>query len=63
MKIQQSAAPYLCILAILLIGIPLTEKRLNDKAQKDVVEIEVQPYHPNIVQLDEKEVKEMNERN
>ena len=63
MKIQQSAAPYLCILAILLIGIPLTEKRLNDKAQKDVVEIEVQPYYPNIVQLDEKELKEINQRN
>ena len=42
MKIRQSAGPYLFLLLILLIGIPLTGKILQSKSEEEAIVIKVE---------------------
>ena len=41
MKIRQSAAPYLFLLLLLLVGIPVTEKILKTKSAEAAIVIKV----------------------
>ncbi|MEO1261687.1 MAG: hypothetical protein AAFZ15_22985 [Bacteroidota bacterium] len=51
MKIRQSSMPYLFLLILLLIGIPLVEKVLKNKSEKEAIVIKVNKSLENIASL------------
>lgn len=47
MKIQQSSTPYLLLLAVLIIGLPLIEYQLEKQESAEAMEVTVQAAKPN----------------
>ena len=47
MKIQQSSTPYLLLLAVLVIGLPLIEHQLEKQESAEALEVKVQAAKPN----------------
>ena len=47
MKIQQSSTPYILLLAVLVIGLPLIEHQLEKQERAEALEVKVQAAKPN----------------
>ena len=62
MKIQQSATPYIILLAAILIGIPLTDHHLTSKEDNMALEVQVEAPAMNIAKAEvQKEVEHFEE--
>lgn len=59
MKIQQSPTPYLLLLGLLLAGIPLADLALQKHTEAEALEIDVNAYQPDIVELNTSLTKDM----
>ena len=53
MKIRQSAMPYLLILTLLLIGIPVADKILKTKSEEKAIVIKVNKNFENIASVND----------
>lgn len=52
MKLQQSPAPFIILLIVLTVGIPMLDRSLSYYADQEVVEVQVIQAAQSIVELD-----------